>query len=68
MTVSPKEGDFPDVQGTNATIIGLTSNKEYTIIVKALGSDERYGAALQISAITSMFSCRRMMGSKWFHL
>ena len=68
VSVSPDEGKPRNVQGTNANITGLTSNKEYTITVEAIGSDGRNGAALQISAITSVLSCTRMIRLKWLHL
>ena len=66
--ISPDDSFQRSVQGTNANITGLTSNKEYTIRVEALGSDERYGTALQTSVITSVLTDRHMIRIKWFHL
>ena len=53
VTVMPDDGDPPIVQGTTASITGLTSNKEYTIIVAAIGSNERTGVASETTVVTS---------------
>ena len=51
--VIPDDGNPPIVQGTTTNITGLISNKEYTINVAAIGSDERIGAVMETTAYTS---------------
>ena len=53
VTVMPHDDDPPIVQGTTTNVTALISNKNYTISVAAVGSNERIGAASKTTVITS---------------
>ena len=53
VTVSPGDDDPSTVQETTTNITGLISNKEYSISVAAIGSDNRTGAAVEAIVDTS---------------
>ena len=53
VTVMPDDRNPSVVQGTTTNLTGLISNKEYTISVAAIGSDNRTGAGMEATANTS---------------
>ena len=54
VTISSDEIDSLYVQETTANITGLISNKNYSVSVVAVGSDERNGTAVETTVRTGM--------------
>ena len=67
VTVSPDEGNPPDVQGTTASITGLTASKKYTINVAAMSSDERSGATFERPTCTGKKYLRSSILNEFFN-